>query len=305
MPESPNGPVLLIMAAGAARRYGGLKQLAPVGPAGEAIMEYSLHDALAAGFSKAVLVIRPEFEGQFREKFVDRARQACEIAFAYQQLDSCVPERHKPVEREKPWGTGHAVLCARQHIDRPFAVINADDYYGPNAFEQMGKFLASIDAGQPMQAAMIGYELRNTLSAHGTVSRGVCETTPDGMLSGINERHSIAPEGDDAVYTDPDGGRHTLSGDTTVSMNLWGYPAEIFEPLGQRFEQFLDGPRQPSQEYEIPTVTRQLMDDKLLTVRVAKTDERWTGMTYQDDLPLAQERLASLVAKGAYPKALW
>lgn len=293
------------MAAGAARRYGGLKQLAPVGPGGEAIMEYSIADALAGGFGRVVLVIRKEFEQQFRDKFVDRARGAAPIDFAFQELESGVPAAHLPVEREKPWGTGHAVLCAKDLIDRPFAVINADDFYGPSALAEMGGFLQGVGGQQPMAGAMIGYQLRNTLSDHGTVSRGVCEVTPNGALSTITERHSIARAGDDAVYHAAEGEELRLSGDTTVSMNLWGYPAEVFGELEERFHAFLDSPREAKQEYEIPTVTRQIMDDGLMTVRVFKTAERWCGMTYQEDLPIAQQRIGSLVEEGKYPKQLW
>lgn len=297
------------MAAGAARRYGGLKQLAPVGPGGEAIMEYSIHDALAGGFGKVVLVVRREFEQQFRDKFVDKflsgASAAAPIDFAYQELESSVPERHLPVDRPKPWGTGHAVLCAKDLIDRPFAVINADDFYGPSALAEMGRFLTGVTDSQPMTGAMIGYQLRNTLSDHGTVSRGVCEANPDGTLATIVERHSIARDGDDAVLEAAEGKSVSISGDAIVSMNLWGYPAGVFSELEQRFHAFLDSPREPTQEYEIPTVTRQMMDDGLMTVRVFETKERWCGMTYQEDLPIAQQRIAELVEAGNYPSKLW
>jgi NDP-sugar pyrophosphorylase family protein len=293
------------MAAGAARRYGGLKQLAPVGPSGEAIMEYSIHDALAGGFSKVVLVVRPEYEEAFREKFVNRASDRVEIAFAYQELETELPAKWRSCEREKPWGTAHAVLCASGVIDGPFAVINADDFYGPTALAQMGSFLAGVTAKTPMTGAMIGYELRNTLSDHGTVSRGVCETDTDGMLTHIVERHSIARRGDGGEFQPPNGAAQFLPGDTPVSMNLWGYPALMFAHLRERFSQFLDGPREASQEFEIPTVTKRLMDEGLMRVRVFKTSERWSGMTYQEDLPVVQERIASLVEEGVYPERLW
>lgn len=305
MASSDQRPVLVIMAAGAARRYGGLKQLAPVGPGGQAIMEYSLHDALAGGFGKAVLVIRPEFEQAFRDKFVDQARGRMEIAFAYQELETSVPERWLPCEREKPWGTAHAVLCAREEVDGPFAVINADDFYGPTALAEMGSFLSSVTPTEPMTGAMIGYQLRNTLSDHGTVSRGVCEHDAQGCLTQIVERHNIARQDDGGVMQGGDGQPVFVPGDTTVSMNLWGYPRELFLDLEQRFVEFLDGPREATQEYEIPTVTKRLMDEGRMQVQVFKTAERWCGMTYQDDLPVAQQRLTSLVAEGAYPENLW
>lgn len=300
-----NAPTLVIMAAGAARRYGGLKQLAPVGPGGQAIMEYSICDAVRAGFGKVVLVIRREFESTFREAFVDRARGQVDIAFAFQEPEAFVPAGLELPERAKPWGTAHAVLCAKPEVPGPLAVINADDFYGPSALAAIGEFLGSLAPDDTSSAAMVGYSLSNTLSDHGTVNRGVCEVDAQGRLINIVERFEIGPTADGAKYEDPDRGPQPLALDTVVSMNLWGYPPSMLAMLDERFAEFLAALPDASKEYELPTVTKQMMADGKLTVSVLPTDERWCGMTYQDDLPIAQARLAELVAAGVYPESLW
>jgi dTDP-glucose pyrophosphorylase len=299
-----NQPTLVIMAAGAARRYGGLKQLAPVGPAGEAIMEYSIHDAQRAGFGKVVLVIRREFEPAFREKFVNRASSAIDIALAFQEPDAFVPTGYEGAERAKPWGTAHAVLCAKCEVTGPFAVINADDFYGQTAFAAIGKFLKSLSPSNSSSAAMVGYALDNTLSDHGTVNRGVCEVDGQGQLVNIVERFNIGRTNDAAQY-ELEGAMQPLPLDTVVSMNLWGYPTSMMGYLNERFDKFLAAKPDSTKEFELPTVTKQLMADGALTVRVLPTDEQWCGMTYQDDLPIAQARVAELVAAGVYPSSLW
>lgn len=292
------------MAAGAARRYGGLKQLAPVGPAGEAIMEYSIHDAKRAGFNKVVLVVRREFEPVFREKFVDRASASIDIAIVYQEPDAFVPLGYQGPERTKPWGTAHAVLCAKPEVAGPFAVINADDFYGQSAFAAIGDFLNTLAGSDTSSAAMVGYALDNTLSDHGTVNRGVCEVGSAGQLVNIVERFNIA-RANDAAQFEEQGIVHPLALDAVVSMNLWGYPAAMMDYLEGRFAQFLSAKPEPSKEFELPTVTKQLMADGALTVRVLPTSEQWCGMTYQEDLPIAQARVAELVAANVYPGSLW
>ena len=298
-------PTLVIMAAGAARRYGGLKQLAPVGPDGQAIMEYSIYDAVRAGFGKVVLVVRREFESTFCESFVDRARGRVDIAFAFQEPDAYVPAGLELPERPKPWGTAHAVLCAKPEVAGPMAVINADDFYGPSALAAIGEFLGSLETDDTTSAAMVGYSLSNTLSDHGTVNRGVCEVGDAGQLLNVVERFEIGRAGDAAQFQDPDQGAQPLPLDTVVSMNLWGYPPAMLEMLEERFAKFLAAQPDASTEYELPTVTKQFMADGKLTVRVLPTDERWCGMTYQDDLPIAQARLDELVTAGVYPELLW
>lgn len=300
-----NAPTLVIMAAGAARRYGGLKQLAPVGPAGEAIMEYSIYDALRAGFGKVVLVVRQEAEPAFREKFANRASPNIEIAFAYQEPEAYVPAGVALAEREKPWGTAHAVLCAKSEVPGPFAVINADDFYGPTAIASIGEFLAMRAAHDPKAAAMVGYSLSNTLSNHGTVNRGVCEVREDGHLANIVERFKIARTSSGAEYEDPAGGSSPLGSDAVVSMNLWGFPSAMLDHLEQRFTRFVQAEPDGSTEFELPTEAKKLMAEGLLNVEVLGTGEKWVGMTYQEDLPIAQSRLAELVAGGVYPNSLW
>lgn len=296
---------LVIMAAGAARRYGGLKQLAPVGPSGEAIMEYSIHDAIRGGFGKVVLVVREEFQPAFRDKFADRVSEQIDIAFAFQEPAAFVPPDNSASDRSKPWGTAHAVLCAKPEVDGPFAVINADDFYGQQAFATIGEYLADQTSKDSSAAAMVGYTLDNTLSDHGSVNRGVCQVDADGLLVDVVERFNIARAADGADFELPAGKRVPLSTDTIVSMNLWGFPPQMLDHLEARFAEFLASSPGASVEFELPTVTKQLMSDGLLKVRVLPTSEVWCGMTYQDDLPIAQQRLAALVSDGVYPDRLW
>lgn len=296
---------LVIMAAGAARRYGGLKQLAPVGPSGEAIMEYSIHDAIRAGFKKVVLVVREEFEATFREKFADRAANHVDISFAFQEPSAFVTPAYAASQRSKPWGTAHAVLCAKGQVDGCCAVINADDFYGQQAFSTLGQHLVNQTSHDSTAAAMVGYTLANTLSDHGSVNRGVCRADSNGYLVDVIERFNIARAAGGAAYDLPTGERAPLSTDSIVSMNLWGYPPAMFDHLESRFANFLASRPDSSMEFELPTVTKQLMSDGLLKVKVLPTTEVWCGMTYQEDLPIAQQRLASLVDSGVYPEQLW
>lgn len=296
-------PTLVIMAAGAARRYGGLKQLAPVGPTGQALMEYSIYDAKRAGIAKVVLVVRREFEEMFCESFVDRARDSIDIVFAYQDANAFVPHAVEPPERIKPWGTAHAVLCAKAEVFGPFAVINADDFYGKTAIEAIGSYLT--DLSDDSSAAVVGYELQNTLSDHGTVNRGVCQLDTSGVLTDIVERFEIQRTGGAATCRDAQGNTLPLSIDATVSMNLWGFHTAMLDHLAIGFAQFLETEPDVSVEYELPTFIKQQMDSGGLRVRVVPTHEKWCGMTYPDDLPAAQDRIARLVAEGVYPEQLW
>ncbi len=302
-------PTLVIMAAGAARRYGGLKQLAPVGPDGEALMEYSVYDALRAGFGKVVLVVRREFESAFREKFTDRAGKHIEVALSYQDSDAFVPQTYEPIERSKPWGTAHAVLCAKPAVPAAFAVMNADDFYGQGAIETIGGHLAGMPVSDTEEgsqnAAMVGYALGNTLSDHGTVNRGVCEVDASGCLKNIVERFEIARDGNAATCQDATGNSLPLAIDTVVSMNLWGFSAGMLAQLEQGFCDFLATGPDASTEYELPTFVKQLMTSGAMSVRVLPTAEKWCGMTYQEDLPAAQSRIAQLVDRGVYPQKLW
>ncbi len=292
---------LVIMAAGAARRYGGLKQLASVGPMRQALMEYSIFDAERSGFGKVVLVVRQEAVAAFREKFADRVAGKLDLQFAYQEPGAFVPDTYRGPERSKPWGTAHAVLCAKPSVPGSFAAINADDFYGPSAIQALGEYLRKTGTGD--SAAMVGYQLQNTLSAHGTVNRGVCEAH-DGWLSDIVERFEIARHDETAVCRD-NGAEFSLAIDATVSMNLWGFHHAMLAELEQGFHDFLVGAPDPSIEFELPTFIKRLMYQDRLSVRVLPTNERWCGMTYQEDLPATQAHIAELVKEGVYPEQLW
>lgn len=268
-------------------------------------MEYSIYDAMRAGFGKVILVVRREFVESFWQKFVDRASSRIQIAFAYQDPDAFVPTEYDGPERSKPWGTAHAVLCAKPEVEGAFGVINADDFYGQGSLAAMGRFLASLAPSDQTIAAMVGYRLANTLSDHGTVNRGVCRADSDGWLSDIVETFEIAPTDGRATCRDAGGSIHSLPLDTTVSMNLWGFPAVMMEHLESGFASFLASSPDSSTEYELPTFTKHLINQHSLRVRVLATDDRWCGMTYQEDLPMAQARIAALVEEGIYPSKLW
>jgi dTDP-glucose pyrophosphorylase len=296
---------LVVMAAGGGTRYGGLKQLAPVGPNGESIMEYSLFDALKGGAGRVVLVVRPEHRQAFDEKFVDRLKSRCEVRYALQTLDRFVPSEYGAVDRPKPWGTAHALLCARDEVDGPFAVINADDFYGPTALAAMFEYLEKLSSGSPLKAAMVGYPLRNTLSDFGAVSRGVCELTAEGKLARVVERHKITRAGEGGSFVDEQGVTHETTGDETVSMNLWGFPREILDMFYARFHEFLAARPAPEKEFEIPGNVQRWIDAGELEVEVLPTREQWCGLTYPDDLPVVLARVNALVASGRYPETLW
>lgn len=300
-----SAPTLVVMAAGGGSRYGGLKQLAPIGPYGESIMEYSLHDATAAGFGRVVLVIRPEHEEQFEDKFVRAARGRIDIAYAYQQLEGHVPERYRPVNRHKPWGTAHALLSAREQVPGAFAAINADDYYGPTAFTTICQFLKQPHASHPMQGGMVGYQIRNTLSDHGSVSRGVCERDASGHLTSIVERYKIVRDGDGARFVDEQGVEQFAPGNQIVSMNLWGFPQAMLDRLESHFAEFLAENPPADREFEIPSNLMRLVRSGDLEITVLETSEQWCGLTYQDDLPTVLARINALVAAGNYPEQLW
>ena len=301
-------PTLVVLAAGLGTRYGGLKQIDAVGPNGETIIDYALYDAMRAGFGKAVFVIRHYFEDAFREKVSSKFDNVVKTEYAYQELDSCLGDFTPSVDRDKPWGTGHALLVARDVVHGPFAVINADDYYGPNSFGTILRFITAKDTG-PSDYAMVGYKLRNTLSDYGAVSRGVCECgdpAKDGFLRKIVERKNIEKHDGGARYFDEDGTAHLLTGDEIVSMNLWGFQPSVFDHFQSSFDQFL---RQQgslnSSELLIPSVTDNLIKSGRATVKVLHTDDTWFGVTYRQDRPIAMECVRSLVDRGVYPERLW
>ncbi len=297
-------PTLLVLAAGLGTRYGGLKQIDSIGPHGETIIDYSIYDAIRAGFGKTVFVIRHYFEDAFREKVSSKFDGFVETAYAYQELDACLGDFKLPPQREKPWGTGHAILVCKDLIREPFAVVNADDYYGVHSLKTMADFLTARDA--TTDYGMIGYILRNTLSEHGGVSRGVTQCDEHMFLDGIVERKKIERVGTGARYLDDDGTPHALTGDEIVSMNLWGFQPSIFPHLQAQFERFLrDHGNEVKTEMYIPSVVDVLIAGGQARVKVLQTHDTWFGVTYREDRDMAIRCMRRLIADGVYPERLW
>lgn len=298
-------PTLVIMAAGMGSRFGGLKQITSVDDQGHAIIDFSLFDARRAGFKKIVFIIKHEIEDSFKAAIGARMENFFDVQYVYQQLDR-LPEGYSvPDGREKPWGTGHAVLCCRGTVTGPFAVINADDFYGCGAYEAIYSFLS---ADRPdSEYAMVGYKLRNTVTENGHVARGVCEIE-NGFLRDITERTHIEKRGNDAAYTE-DGTNFTpLSGDTTVSMNFWGFSPKMLDELNSRFPAFLDRslPENPLKcEYFLPFVADEQLQEGSASVRVLDCNETWYGMTYRADLDSVRAAIAAMKTDGVYPARLW
>ena len=273
---------LVVLAAGMGSRYGGLKQLDPVGPHGEILLDYSVKDALAAGFSKVVFVIRRDMLAQFRESVGVRYEERLPVEYAFQELEPLPGGRVSPRGRTKPWGTGHAVLAAASAVRGPFTVINADDYYGPEGFAELARFLSSAESGR---YAMVGYRLEKTLSEHGTVSRGICRTDGNGYLLDITERTDIArtPEGIVAEGNPP----VKLTGEEWSSMNFWGFTPDVFERLAEQFEEFLqERGGDAKAEFYLPAAISALIASGEATVRLLHSDDPWFGLTYPEDRPL-------------------
>lgn len=299
-------PALLIMAAGMGTRYGGLKQMDSVGPSGETIMDYSIYDALRAGFSKIVFVIRPDFEDVFREKIGSRFQDKVEVVYVHQTLDACTEGYVYPAERAKPWGTGHAILVAKDAINEPFAVINADDFYGARSFAAMGEYLASLDPKTTGQYSMVGFELKKTLSEHGHVARGLCEESDDGLLKSVVEHTQIEKTPDGAKNTFEDGSVRVFSGDEIVSMNLWGFQPDVFDRQQRLFSAFL---KERGQELKGEFFIPKVIDDGIargeVSVHVLHTSERWFGVTYRNDKEFVMASIRTMVDDGLYPEELW
>ncbi len=304
-------PVLVIMAAGMGSRYGGLKQIDPVGAYGEKIIDYSLYDARLAGFKKAVFIIKEELLPDFEEHVFSRVREYMEIGYVFQKL-SDVPEGSRvPEGREKPWGTGHAALCAARVIDGPYAVINADDFYGREGFQKIYRFLKdsqSTPAGEQMKFAMVGYRLENTVTEHGFVSRGVC-SLENGMLQSITERTRIEKRQEGIAFSEDEGKTwNPLSDDTTVSMNLWGFTREFTQELRKGFQRFFREtvPQNPlKSEYFLPFVVEDLLKAGKARVEVLSSSDKWYGVTYQEDKASVVEAIAEMTRQGRYPSPLW
>ena len=303
-------PVLVVMAAGMGSRYGGLKQLDPVGEHGQLIIDYSLYDARRAGFEQVIFIIKPEIEEAFRAGIGDRVARAMEVRYAYQALDDLPAGYAVPQGRVKPWGTAHAVLSARNLVHGPFAVINADDYYGPQGFEAIYRYLSQT-GDQPgcYEYAMVGYLLRNTLTEHGSVARGVCVEDPEHYLASVTERTRIEQGPHGPRFTEDDGQSWTeLPGDTVVSMNLWGFTRSYLDEAWARFPAFLDQTLASNPlkgEYYLPQVVSALIAEGKARVKVLRSQDRWHGVTYQADKPQVVAALRSMTQSGLYPSDLW
>jgi UTP-glucose-1-phosphate uridylyltransferase len=295
-------PTLLVLAAGMGSRYGGLKQIDPIGPGGESIIDYSVYDALRAGFGKLVFVIRRDIERPFKEFIGSRFEGRLPVEYVYQELNRLPPGFSVPANRQKPWGTGHAVMMGADAIHEPFAAINADDFYGMRSFQLLGQHLGSGSSDY----AMVGFVLRNTLSEFGSVARGVCQTTAEGYLRSVQELTRIERKGDTAKYTDAAGQAHPLTGDEVVSLNLWGFTTTIFEQLQREFVSFLSEHGQdPKAEFFIPTVVNALVNSGRERLRVLRTPDSWFGVTYREDRPRVIESVRELIRRGDYPERLW
>jgi UTP-glucose-1-phosphate uridylyltransferase len=296
-------PTLLILAAGMASRYGSMKQTEGFGPSGETIMDYSIYDAIRAGFGKVVFIIRENFADAFKASFEPKLKGKIQTEYVYQSLQSLVGDFKVPDSRTKPWGTAHAVLCAKNTIKEPFAVINADDYYGRDAFEKAAAFLKS-DCN-PEKHAIIGYQLSKTLSENGTVSRGVCVVDEHQNLVSIAERTKIYAEGDTIIYEDAEG-KHMVPFDSSVSMNFWCFDDSIFYLTSKLFKKFLaDKGREEKSEFFIPIVADEFIKEELGEIKVIPTSSQWFGVTYKEDAPGVQKSIDALVAAGVYPYNLW
>lgn len=298
-------PTLVVLAAGMGSRYGGLKQIDPMGPSGETILDYSVFDALRAGFGRVVFIIRPDFEDAFRTGVAARFADRIDVDFAFQTLDRLPAGFTVPEGREKPWGTTHAILCAREQITGNFAVINADDFYGRDSYAVLSAYLQKADPTSN-NFAMVGFTLRNTLSDHGSVARGVCAAGDDGYLTAIDEMTKIERDGNGARNTREDGTVVRLTGDEPVSMNMWGFTPRLFDELDRVFREFLErSGNEAKSECFIPLTVGQLVAEKLATCRVLRTDSSWFGVTYREDKEIVQASIAGLISRGDYPSSLW
>jgi UTP-glucose-1-phosphate uridylyltransferase len=295
-------PTLLVMAAGMGSRYGGLKQIDPVGPSGETLMDYSIFDGLRAGFGKIVFVIRTDIEKPFRQIIGARFEERAPVEYVFQELDRLPPGFHVPEGRTKPWGTTQAVIMAEDVIHEPFAVINADDFYGAEGYRVLADHLQSGASDY----AMVGFVLRNTLSDFGSVARGVCKADSNGYLQQVLELTSIERDGELAKNTDPAGNVTSLTGDELVSMNMWGFTPQVFPRLRDRFVKFLErsGNELKSESY-VPSAINELVAAGQARVRVLRTNDAWFGVTYREDKPRVVDSIAALVKKGVYPSQLW
>jgi len=298
-------PTLLVLAAGLGSRYGSLKQVDKLGPSGETITDYSIYDAIRAGFGKVVFVIRRSIEADFKEVF-NKFNSKIKVEYVYQELDNIPEGTVIPVERQKPWGTGHAVLIAADHIDTPFAVINADDFYGAESFKIIAEHLTSKRESEKDTYCMVGYILENTLSENGHVSRGICETSADHILKSVVERTQIQRMEGKIVFKDSNNNWNPLNGIEITSMNFWGFPPAIFEHLKRIFKTFIEANyKNPKAEFYIPLAIDELIKEGEARVRILNTTDQWFGITYKEDKETTIQKLNNLIEQGMYPKSLW
>ncbi|MCD8397298.1 MAG: nucleotidyltransferase [Lachnospiraceae bacterium] len=305
-------PVLVVMAAGMGSRYGGLKQIDPVDADGHIIMDFSVYDAVQAGFEKVIFIIKKENEADFRKAIGDRLEKQIEVSYVFQELSNLPEGFAVPEGRVKPWGTGHAVLSCLNEVDGPMVVINADDYYGSHAFSLAYDFLThknDLARETDGRYMMVGYRLENTLTENGSVARGICETDENGYLIKITERTCIERHGDGIAYTEDGGQSWTpLAADTTVSLNMWGFSSDILIQLKERFQVFLKENLEKNPlkcEYFLPFVVDELLTEKKATVKVMKTPDKWFGVTYKEDKPSLMQAIQKMKDDGLYPQKLW
>lgn len=297
---------LLILAAGMGSRYGGMKQVDPFGPSGETITDYSIYDAIQAGFDRFVFVISPRMEEDFRTNYVRKFPSHLKVDYVIQSIDN-VPEGFTlPDNRVKPWGTAHAVLMGKEVVREPFAVINADDFYGRESYKIMHEFLVNTTEEVPGQYCMVGFELQKTVSEHGSVARGICKVNDQGLLKEIVERTKIFLQDGGIVYENEDGSVHSLDQMDTVSMNLFGFTPDFFGHIEDKFKTFMkDNLQNPKAELFIPLVVDSLINSGTAGMTVLQTSESWFGVTYQEDKPIVLKAIRTLVDAGAYPESLW
>ncbi|WP_206460126.1 nucleotidyltransferase family protein [Anaerovorax sp. IOR16] len=301
-------PILVVMAAGMGSRYGGLKQMDPVGSNGELIIDFSLYDAWKAGFRKVIFIIKREMEEEFRAMIEPKAGKKLDVSFAFQELTDLPQGYNVPQNRIKPWGTGHAVLAARKEVDAPFAVINADDYYGAQAFQSMYDFLRNVQDDDKYRYCMVGYLVENTLTENGHVARGICQADNQGYLQDITERTKIQRNNGVIQYTEDDQDWIDIAEGTLVSMNLWGFTLSMMKELENRFPAFLETALKNNPlkgEYFLPFVVDELIEEGKATVKVLKSSDKWQGVTYKEDKQNVVLALQLLKDKGVYPQDLW
>ena len=301
-------PTLLLLAAGMGSRYGGLKQLDGLGPNGETIMDYSIYDAIKAGFGKIVFVIRKDFEQDFRDKVLSKYEGHVPVELCFQSLDALPKGFTCPEGRVKPWGTNHAVLMAKDVIKEPFCVINCDDFYNRDAFMVIGKFLSELPEGSTNRYAMVGFRVGNTLSDNGTVARGICSKDADGCLTTVVERTEIMRVDGPVCYKDEEGKWVAVEDNTPVSMNMWGFTPDYFAHSEEYFKGFLADPANmanPKAEFFIPLMVNKLINDGTATVKVLDTTSKWFGVTYAADRQSVVDKIQSLINEGVYPDKLW